>query len=143
MLPRSLIAAMFAILSMTGLVACSGDQDIATASASDAGPGVRVVDARAAAAMVEADDRVIIDVRTAEEFAEGHLDGATLIDVSQSDFESRVAALDPDAAYLIYCRSGNRSAGARAIMNDLGFVDVADIDGGITAWVDAGYPTVS
>ena len=45
--------------------------------------------------------------------------------------------------YLLYCRSGNRSGQALAIMEELGFLDVADIDGGIVAWDDAGLPVVT
>lgn len=68
----------------------------------------------------------VIDVRTPEEFAAGHLDGAVNLDLSDPDFADRVAALDPSAGYSVYCRTGNRSATAVALMVEQGFSDVTD-----------------
>jgi phage shock protein E len=69
----------------------------------------------------------VIDVRTPEEFAEGYVKGAVNIDVSNPNFESQIAELDKDAAYSIYCRSGNRSAAAVEIMRNAGFTNVVDL----------------
>lgn len=88
------------------------------------------------------DGVTVIDVRTPQEFAEGHLDGALLIDLSSAGFADEVAALDPAGEYLVYCRSGNRSAQAVAIMQQLGFERLWDLDGGVIAIADAGYPLV-
>ena len=88
----------------------------------------------------EADARTLIDVRTPAETAEGHLDGALLIDLQSPDFAEQVGELPRDEAYLVYCRSGNRSAEAIAIMTDLGFTDVVN-GGGFDDLVDAGVPT--
>ncbi len=63
----------------------------------------------------------VIDVRTAEEFATGHLDGALNFDVQSSNFAELVSALDPAANYVVYCRSGNRSTAAIESMKALGF----------------------
>ena len=71
---------------------------------------------------------IVIDVRTPEEFATGHLDGALNIDVQSPDFMAHVSQLDPDADYFIYCRSGNRSGQAVAQMSTLGFTSM--INGG-------------
>jgi phage shock protein E len=71
-------------------------------------------------------ETTIVDVRTPAEYADGHLDGAVNIDVSDPGFDALVQALDPDAAYVVYCRSGNRSAQAAARMEALGFTDVTD-----------------
>ncbi|MFZ9985970.1 MAG: rhodanese-like domain-containing protein, partial [Ilumatobacteraceae bacterium] len=57
-------------------------------------------------------ESMIIDVRTPEEYVAGHLDGATLIDIKDASFDAKMAELDPNASYIIYCRSGNRSAQA-------------------------------
>jgi phage shock protein E len=86
---------------------------------------------------------VILDVRTPEEFGEGHLDGAIMVDFYQDDFASQIAELDHDQPYLVYCRSGSRSGQTRAIMDELGFTDVADVDGGIIAWTEAGLDLTS
>ena len=85
----------------------------------------------------------MLDVRTPEEFAEGHLEGAVLVDFYDADFAEQLAALDTDVPYLVYCRSGNRSGQAMGVMEELGFTSAADIDGGIVAWVDAGLPVTT
>ena len=86
------------------------------------------------------DDLVVLDVRTPEEFAEGHLEGAVLVDYYEPDFADQLAALDTDVPYLVYCHSGNRSGQALGVMEQLGFASAVDIDGGIVAWSDAGLP---
>ena len=63
----------------------------------------------------------VIDVRTAEEFATGHLDGALNFDVQSSNFADQVSGLDPAANYVVYCRSGNRSTAAIESMKALDF----------------------
>jgi phage shock protein E len=71
-------------------------------------------------------DTVIIDVRTPEEFATGHLVGAVNIDVQSPDFRDRVMALDTDGEYFIYCRSGNRSGQAITQMFQMGFTNMTN-----------------
>ena len=72
-------------------------------------------------------DAIIIDVRTPEEFAAGHLDGAMLIDIKDASFDAKIAALDPNAEYIVYCRSGNRSAQAVARMREAGIANITDL----------------
>ena len=69
---------------------------------------------------------VILDVRTPAEFATGHLDGAVNLDVQSAEFDALVSELDPEGSYVVYCRSGNRSAQAIDRMSDLGFTDLTD-----------------
>lgn len=71
-------------------------------------------------------DTVIIDVRTPEEFATGHLEGAINIDVNSPDFRAQVMALDPSGEYFVYCRSGNRSGQAINQMYQMGFTDMTN-----------------
>ena len=132
--------------------ACGGDDD-STPAATETEPaadvisagGIRVISPAEAAAIQDAppDDLIVLDVRTPEEFQDGHLDDATMIDFYRDDFRAQLENLDKYAPYLLYCRSGNRSGQTRAIMEELGFTDVADVDGGIVAWVEAGLPVVS
>jgi len=82
--------------------------------------------------------RIIIDVRTPEEFASGHLEGARNIDFYSTEFADTISTLDTSAAYSVYCRSGNRSGQTLELMESLGFTDVLDLEGGITAWVQSG-----
>jgi rhodanese-related sulfurtransferase len=134
-----------AIALLTAATACSDTADADQASdGQTSGAGIRTVAPNEGAAL-QADppsDLVILDVRTPEEFAEGHLEGATLMNFYDADFSDQVSTLDPDAPYLIYCRSGNRSGQTVGIMQDLGFADVANIDGGIVAWLNSDLPVV-
>jgi rhodanese-related sulfurtransferase len=88
-------------------------------------------------------DFAILDVRTPAEFDSGHLEGAENVDFYAPDFLSRLDALPRRVTYLIYCRSGGRSGSAHDEMESLGFATVYNMLGGITAWTDAGYPTVT
>lgn len=81
---------------------------------------------------------VVLDIRTPEEVAGGTLPGAQVIDFYSSSFQQEIAALDHDATYLVYCRSGSRSEQATRMMADLGFSDVYELDGGVVAWVNDG-----
>lgn len=83
---------------------------------------------------------VVLDVRTAAEFAEGHIPGAILIDQGLSDFvEKAKATLPMDKKIAIYCRSGRRSANAAGKLGDIGYKCV-NLKGGIIAWKEAGKP---
>lgn len=82
----------------------------------------------------------ILDVRTPAEFAQGHIAGATVIDWNDPSFSSQVATLDKSKQYLVYCHSGNRSAKAVAAMRGMGFTNLTELSGGITAWENARLP---
>ena len=85
-------------------------------------------------------DFQIIDVRTPEEFQAGHLEGALNIDIYSADFESRLRQLNMGRQYLVYCRTGVRSAQASQTMANLGFARIFNMQGGISDWAAAGYP---
>jgi len=74
----------------------------------------------------------IIDIRTAEEYANGHYEGSKMIDFYASDFKNKLNLLDKSIPYFIYCRSGNRSGQALGIMRKLGFKQVYDLAGGFS-----------
>ena len=83
---------------------------------------------------------VVLDVRTASEYAEGHIEGSINIDQGQSDFmEKARAALPADRKIAIYCRSGRRSANAAGRLADEGYLCV-NLKGGIIAWKESGMP---
>ena len=87
-------------------------------------------------------DFVIIDVRTLEEFAEGHLEDAINIDYYSETFRDELTLLDKSKTYLIYCRSGNRSGQTLDVMEELNFREVYNMSGGIKQWLAEGLPTV-
>jgi rhodanese-related sulfurtransferase len=113
------------------LTGCSSDSEAITD-----------VDVAEAAQIVDDGEAVILDVRTPEEFAAGHLPDAINIDVESADFADRVAGLDESAETLVYCRTGNRSGVATDEMAELGFTDMSDLQGGIEAWAAAGEEVV-
>lgn len=113
---------------------CGGSEaanPVAEAAAS-AAPAYGLVTSREATALA-ASGVTVIDVRTPEEFAEGHIEGAQLIDFYSATFERQIAALDPDGEYLVYCRSGNRSGQTIALMERYGIDQVWDLRGGVLA----------
>lgn len=88
-------------------------------------------------------DVVLLDVRTAEEFAEGHIEGAVNIDQASSDFIDAVKAAFPtDKTLAVYCRSGRRSADATGRLAAEGYQCV-NLEGGIMAWKEAGLPVTT
>ncbi len=86
----------------------------------------------AALELIGADKVVIIDVREPEEFAAGHIPGAQLIPLGTLDDE--LDNLDKEQAYLLVCRSGNRSGQAAKLMTDQGFTEVKNLRGGMNSW---------
>ncbi|MEV0902772.1 rhodanese-like domain-containing protein [Actinoplanes sp. NPDC049802] len=81
---------------------------------------------------------VLLDVRTPQEFAAGHLPGAVNLDMEATDFATRIAELDHGGTYALYCHSGRRSGLAADQMHAAGFTAVIDLAGGISAWAATG-----
>ncbi len=75
-----------------------------------------------------------LDVRTPGEFAAGHIPGAINIDIGNPKFASLINSLDKNGEYVVYCRSGIRSAKAAGIMKEAGFKKAHNMKGGISAW---------
>jgi rhodanese-related sulfurtransferase len=81
------------------------------------------------------ENSVILDVRTPEEYEEKHIPNSTLINVQDAqNFVGEIEKLDKSKSYYVYCKSGGRSAMACNIMEQLGFEDVSNLEGGITDW---------
>ena len=91
--------------------------------------------------MIQNKDVIVIDVRTPEEYAETHIEGALNIDVN-GDFLESVKALDKTKKYIIYCRSGRRSAAAEKQLINAGFEEIYNVEGGILDWKENGLPVV-
>jgi len=85
---------------------------------------------------------VVLDVRTAEEFADGHMKGAINLDIRGGKFAETLADLDKSKTYLVHCAVGGRSAKACGQMDGLKFEKVLNLSGGITAWEAAGHKPV-
>lgn len=117
---RLALAALAAVVLATSLAACSATPSVAVPEGA-----------------------VIIDVRTPDEYAEGHLEGAINVNLQSGSFEQQIAEQPLDGTYIVYCRTGNRSAQAVAIMTDLGFTDVTDAGGVSDASAATGIPIVT
>jgi rhodanese domain protein len=77
----------------------------------------------------------LVDVRRPDEFASGHIEGAQLIDVTESDFLDRAQkALDPKRPVAVYCRSGKRSLRAAQMLQKVGFKVIYNLDTGYLGW---------
>jgi rhodanese-related sulfurtransferase len=80
---------------------------------------------------------VLLDVRTPEEFASGSIPGA--LNISVQELSARLSEVPRDVPVIVYCRSGNRSAQALALLTEAGYTQVYDL-GGISEWQAAGLP---
>lgn len=138
---------LLATIALAGAIAAAGCGGEATTSPTGTVPqteardaAITLVQPAEAEQLIASGDVELLDVRTPDEYAEGHVAGATLIDFYEPDFADRIGELDRSKTYVVYCRSGNRSGQAVALMAKQGFASVNDVDGGIVAWQAAGLP---
>ena len=125
------------LLAALGLTTACGQQR------SGAAENFENVEVAAFAELIADSNVVILDVRKADEFAEGHIKGAILIDQFQSDFvEQAQAKLPKGKTIAVYCRSGRRSANAAGKLADIGYKCV-NLKGGILAWKKADMPVMT
>lgn len=82
----------------------------------------------------------ILDVRTSDEYAKGHIEGAILADISSNLFQETTAKLDKNKTVFVYCLSGGRSSEAASQLQALGFKNIVNLSGGILAWQSANLP---
>ena len=85
---------------------------------------------------------VVVDIRTPEEFAKGHIKGAVNINMNSKDFSEKLGKLERDKTYIMHCRSGGRSASSLPVWKRLGFKNVLHLSSGTLGWVKAGQPLV-
>ena len=92
--------------------------------------------------MIDRQEVFILDVRTKEEYAAGHINGSTLLavqDIPKQELVEKLKEIPKDRKILVYCRTGSRSAQASRILAENGFARVYNMQGGITEWMNAGY----
>lgn len=122
---------VLALLSLGGLAACSSSNTVTDVSASGA------EDVLAQSGIT------VIDVRSAGEYASGHLPDAINLDIEGGSFDQQIADLPKDDPYFVYCQSGNRSGVATDELAAAGFTKVYDLQGGIADWQSAGGAVVT
>lgn len=101
---------------------------------------VKHVDAEKAAKLVQENKVSVLDVRTPEEFEEGHIKGAKNIDISSKDFVTQLDKLDKNKPVLVHCGAGGRSTRSLPTLEKLGFKEIYHLDGGLKDWKKAGKP---
>ena len=104
--------------------------------------GVQVLDVATYEKKMAEPQVQLVDVRTPEEFNEGHIENAVNINFMSDDFDANVAILDKEKHVMVYCKAGGRSAKAAARLKELGFKAITDLEGGISNWTSKNKPTV-
>jgi rhodanese-related sulfurtransferase len=106
-------------------------------------PAIRFinVDPATFAAKMASNPGTLLDVRTPEEIAEGKISGSMAINYNDENFAESLSELDPNKPVYVYCAAGGRSSKTATILGEKGFQLVYNLDGGITAWQEAGMPT--
>ncbi len=103
---------------------------------------VKHVKADEAAKIIAEGKTAVIDVRTPDEFKDGHIKGAKNIDIMSKDFEAQLGKLDKTQPTLVHCQAGGRSTRALPIFEKLGFTNLIHLDDGFGGWEAAGKPVV-
>ncbi|MBT8252947.1 MAG: rhodanese-like domain-containing protein [Flavobacteriaceae bacterium] len=124
------------VFSLSILLSCktTSDQSEIEAAPVVITPTIEVLDKPAFKDAIKSGKVQLVDVRTPEEFAGGHIEKATNIDFLADDFSEAILEVNKDKPVYIYCRSGNRSGQAAQIMQKLGFKTIYDLKGGYLAW---------
>ncbi len=89
--------------------------------------------------LMEDENNILLDIRSQEEFDKIHIRGAKLIEFGQYDFEDILLKMDKDKTYLLYCRSGRRTAYTMDLMKIYGFNTVYNLKEGLIKWQDNSY----
>jgi rhodanese-related sulfurtransferase len=102
--------------------------------------GVIHVNAKEAQKLAAEKQVVVLDVRTAAEFKEGHIAGATNVDFRATDFEKRIGQLDKSKTYLVHCAAGGRSTQSLPVLKKQELKAIYHLDGGFNSWKKEGLP---
>ena len=129
MLKRAISLVFISTLILSG---CSSSSDSATN-----------LDPVAFKAKTQEPGVIVLDVRTTQEFNEGHIENAININVESDNFLSQIETLDKSKTYAVYCRSGRRSADAVAKMAKQNFTSLVNLNGGVIDWTNSGFTLVT
>jgi rhodanese-related sulfurtransferase len=133
-------AALTLSIGVSGAVAqdVAGDAAAAQATDLDVAQGIEI--GELLSRIEEGYAPAILDVRTPEEFAEGHISGAINIPLAELEARASELGIGTSDELVVYCRTGRRAAIAEAALSELGYTNLRDLDGHIKGWQKAGYP---
>ena len=100
---------------------------------------IKIVTAEEMKELSQLDNVQLVDVRTPEEYAEGHIEGFQNINFLSETFQEDIEKLDKNKPVIVYCKSGGRSAKSAQLLKEKGFVKIYDLEGGIEQWKYKGY----
>ncbi|MDO5672424.1 MAG: rhodanese-like domain-containing protein [Actinomycetaceae bacterium] len=123
---RKLVSCLAAAFLAVSLGACQGTPAPADARSAPPVPAA-APNITGGPAIPVNEDTVLIDVRTLEEYKAGHLKGAISLNFNGGEFKAELPKLDPTKEYMLYCRSGQRSANAAQLMREAGITNVIDL----------------
>ena len=138
---KKIIIALTLILSLGSIVACGGNNSSETTQTEAA--LVNDIEVDEFKSLLKDKPGIVVDVRTPGETASGVVEGAMLIDITQSDFMDKISKLDKTKPIYVYCKVGGRSSNASQKLVDLGYTQVYNVMGGMDTWKSKGYPTVN
>lgn len=90
--------------------------------------------------LYDAEEFILLDVRTPEEVEKGIIEGATVIDFKGADFKEKLAKLPSGKSVFVYCAAGGRSGKVVPMLKENGYTTIYDLEGGYGAWIAARYP---
>lgn len=137
-----ILCIVFAILVLAYAQECIGQPIIKPKG----GPTIKTIEPKPAFEYIKKNRRnpnfVVLDIRTPQEFQDGHIEGAINIDYRSPTFGANLDRLEKTKTYFVYCRIGRRTADAIRIMTQKGFKNIYKTSGDIVAWRAAGLPLV-
>ena len=102
---------------------------------------IRGIDVQEAAILLEQDEKVVVlDIRTPQEFQQGHIAGTENVDFRSPEFRKKIEELGRDKPYLVHCASGGRSTRSLSVFEELQFKQMYHLEAGINGWIAAGQP---
>jgi rhodanese-related sulfurtransferase len=107
---------------------------ISVAACSQQPSGYQNVDNQKFTTLMNEPNTVILDVRTREEYKDGHIPHATLINFHDQNFSQELDSLDKSKTYLVYCAAGGRSSQASTLLTQKGFKNVYNLEHGFSQW---------
>ena len=103
---------------------------------------IQIINPDEAATLLDAEEAVLVDVRSQAAYEAGHIANAINIPVESDDLEDLIAKLDQSEPVMVYCNGGGQSAECAKILEEKGFKKIYDLDGGLSSWQASGRKIV-